>query len=525
MTTQALANLADMVRERATSRSNAIAFEFEGRVTSFAEFDVKTNRVANALIAMGVKKGQRIAYLGKNSDIYFELLMGAMKAGAVMAPVNWRLAGAEVAFIVSDCKAPLLFVGPEFIALVDQIMDKLPDVRTVITTEGGTPEWQDYTAWRDVRNGDDPSVPIDTKDIAIQLYTSGTTGKPKGAMLSHANFLNLVQTGNAEDKPEWNRWSSYDVSLVAMPIFHIGGSGWGVMGLYHGARGVIAREFDPTKVLDFFELSGITKLFMVPAAMQFVVRQPRAKTVDFSRLKYMLYGASPIPAALLKECIEVFKCGFVQMYGMTETTGTIVALPPEDHVEGLERMRSAGKALPGVEIAILDADGKPLPPRQVGEIATRSGSNMAGYWNLPDATAATLRADGWLRTGDAGYIDEDGYLYIHDRIKDMIISGGENIYPAEVESALCDHPDVAEAAVIGVPDDKWGEAVKAVVVMKPGKQASATDIINFTRERIAGFKTPKSVEFLPALPRNPSGKILRRQLREPYWAGKDRRVN
>jgi fatty-acyl-CoA synthase len=316
-----------------------------------------------------------------------------------------------------------------------------------------------------------------------------------------------------------------DVSLVAMPVFHIGGSGWGIMGFYHGAKGVIAREFDPTKVLDFFEQAGITKLFMVPAAMQFVVRQPRARSVDFSRLKYMLYGASPIPAALLKECIEVFKCGFVQMYGMTETTGTIVALPPEDHVEGSERMRSAGKALPGVELAILDPDGKPLPPGEVGEIATRSGSNMAGYWNLPEATASTLRKDGWLRTGDAGTMDKDGYLYIHDRIKDMIISGGENIYPAEVESALCDHPDIAEAAVIGVPDDKWGEAVKAIVVMKPGKTASATDIINFTRERIAGYKTPRSVDFIEALPRNPSGKILRRHLRDPYWAGKDRQVN
>ncbi|QQN66261.1 fatty acid--CoA ligase [Bradyrhizobium diazoefficiens] len=524
-TTQPLANLADMVRERAKSRGDATAFEFEGRVTSFAEFDIRTNKVANALLAMGVKKADRIAYLGKNSDTYFELLMGAMKAGVVVAPVNWRLAPPEVAFIADDCKAPVLFVGPEFITQVRQIRDQTPHVRTIITTEGGATEWRDFAAWRDAQSRDDPNVPIDTKDIAIQLYTSGTTGKPKGAMLSHANFLNLVQTGNAEDKPEWNRWSTDDVSLVAMPIFHIGGSGWGVMGFYHGARGVIAREFDPTKVLDFFELSGITKLFMVPAAMQFVVRQPRAKTMDFSRLKYMLYGASPIPAALLKECIEVFKCGFVQMYGMTETTGTIVALPPEDHVEGLERMRSAGKALPGVEIAVLDVDGKPLPPREVGEIVTRSGSNMAGYWNLPEATASTLRSDGWLRTGDAGYMDEDGYLYIHDRIKDMIISGGENIYPAEVESALCDHPDIAEAAVIGVPDDKWGEAVKAMVVMKSDKSATATDIINFTRERIAGYKTPKSVEFLPALPRNPSGKILRRQLREPYWTGKDRRVN
>jgi acyl-CoA synthetase (AMP-forming)/AMP-acid ligase II len=519
------ANLADMVRARAKSRGNAIAFEFEGRQTSFAELDILTNRVANGLIALGVMPGERIAYLGKNSDIYFELLLGAMKANVVMAPVNWRLAGPEIAFIVGDCRAPVLFAGPEFVEQVANIESQLPDVRTLVATEGGAPPgWLGLAAWRDVQSGGDPNVPITPQDIAIQLYTSGTTGKPKGAMLSHANFLNLVETGGGE-KPDWNKWTEDDVSLVAMPIFHIGGSGWGVLGLYHGAKGVISREFDPTKVLDFFEQSGITKLFMVPAAMQFVVRQPRAREVDFSRLKYMLYGASPIPAALLKECIEVFGCGFVQMYGMTETTGTIVALPPEDHVEGLDRMRSAGKALPGVELAILDADGKRLPPGEVGEIATRSGSNMAGYWNLPEATARTLDSEGWLRTGDAGYLDGDGYLYIHDRIKDMIISGGENIYPAEVESAICDHPDVAEAAVVGVPDDVWGEAVKAIVVMKPGKKATASDIIGFTRERIAGFKTPKSVDFIDALPRNASGKILRRHLRDPYWAGKDRQVN
>ncbi len=518
------ANLADMVRAQARSRGSAIAYEFEGRKTSFAQFDRLTNRVANGLKALGVKPHERIAYLGKNSDIYFELLLGAMKANVVMAPVNWRLAAPEIAFIVADCKAPVLFAGPECVTQVRNIQSQLPELRTVIATEGGAPEWLDYTAWRDAQSADDPLVEIDRQDVAIQLYTSGTTGKPKGAMLSHANLLNLVETGEGE-KPDWNKWTEDDVSLVAMPIFHIGGSGWGVLGLYHGAKGVIAREFDPTKVLDFIEHSGITKLFMVPAAMQFVVRQPRARSVDFSRLKYMLYGASPIPAALLKECIEVFGCGFVQVYGMTETTGSIVALAPEDHVEGLERMRSAGKALPGVELAILDPDGKRLPPGEVGEIATRSGSNMVGYWNLPEATAKTLGRDGWLRTGDAGYMDNDGYLYIHDRIKDMIISGGENIYPAEVESAICDHPDVAEAAVVGVPDDTWGEAVKAIVVMKPGRRATASDIIHFTRERIAGFKTPKTVDFIDALPRNASGKILRRHLRDPYWAGKDRQVN
>ncbi|HWV96099.1 MAG TPA: fatty acid--CoA ligase [Xanthobacteraceae bacterium] len=517
-------DLTEVVRAQARARGDATVFEFEGRSTSFAQLDVHTNQIANGLIALGVKPHERIAYLGKNSDLFFELLLGAMKANVVMAPVNWRLAGPEIAYIVEDCKAAVLFVGPEFVDQVRSIKSQIPSVRHIMTTEGGAPEWTDVPAWRDAQSKDDPGVAITPNDVAIQLYTSGTTGRPKGAMLSHANFLSLVRAGQ-DNKPEWNTWTEDDVSLVAMPIFHIGGSGWGTLGVYHGAKGVIAREFDPTKVLDFFEQSKITKLFMVPAAMQFVVRQPRARSVDFSRLRYMLYGASPIPAALLRECIEVFKCGFVQMYGMTETTGTIVALAPEDHIEGSERMRSAGKALPGVEIAILDPDGNRLPPRQVGEIATRSGSNMVGYWNLPEATAQTIDKDNWLRTGDAGYMDEDGFLYIHDRIKDMIISGAENIYPAEVESAICDHPDVAEAAVIGVPDDKWGEVVKAIVVMKPGKTATATDIINFTRERIAGFKTPKTVDFIPALPRNPSGKILRRHLRDPYWEGKDRKVN
>jgi acyl-CoA synthetase (AMP-forming)/AMP-acid ligase II len=518
------AHLADMVRALANSRGKATAFEFEGRQTSFAEFDALSNRVANAVIALGVRRHERIAYLGKNSDIYFELLLGAMKANVVMTPVNWRLAPAEIAFILTDCRAPVLFVGPECVAQLRNIHNQLPELRVIIATEGGAPEWQDYVAWRDAQDADDPKIGIERHDVAIQLYTSGTTGKPKGAMLSHANLLNLLETGDGE-KPDWNRWTEDDVSLVAMPIFHIGGTGWGLLGLYHGARGVIAREFDPTKVLDFIEHAKITKLFMVPAAMQFVVRQPRARSVDFSRLKYMLYGASPIPAALLKECIEVFGCGFVQVYGMTETTGSIVALPPEDHVEGLERMRSAGKALPGVELAILDHDGKQLPVGEVGEIATRSGSNMVGYWNLPEATARAIGRDGWLRTGDAGYLDKDGYLYIHDRIKDMIISGGENIYPAEVESAVCDHPDVAETAVIGVPDEVWGEAVKAIVVLKPGKQVTALDIINFVRSRIAAFKAPKTVDFIDALPRNASGKILRRHLRDPYWAGKERQVN
>ena len=465
-----VSNLADMVRAQAKALGDAVVYEFEGRQTSFAEFDRRTNRVANALKALGVKQGERIAYLGKNSDDFFELLLGAIKANVVMAPVNWRLAGPEVAFIVEDCKAPVLFVGPEFITLVKTIREQIPSVRTIITTEGGAPEWPDYAAWRDAQSADDPAVAITPNDIAIQLYTSGTTGKPKGAMLSHANFLNLVQTGDAAEKPDWNKWATSDVSLIAMPIFHIGGSGWGVMNLYHGAKGVIAREFDPTRILDFFEQYGITKLFMVPAAMQFVVRQPRARQVDFSRLKYMLYGASPIPAALLQG---------VHRRLQMRLRADVRHDRDHRHHRRTCRRRTMSKGW-----SACARPARPCPASSLrSSIMTATDCRRARSARSPPAPAPTWSAtgtcrkrpprtlgkDGWLRTGDAGYMDEDGYLYIHDRIKDMIISGGENIYPAEVESALCDHPDVAEVAVIGIPDEQWGEAVKAVVVHEAGQ--------------------------------------------------------
>jgi acyl-CoA synthetase (AMP-forming)/AMP-acid ligase II len=517
--------LGDIARYQAELRPDATAFVFEGRSTSFAQFDRHTNQVARALLAGGARLGERIAYLGKNSDHYFELLFGAAKAGVVMVPVSWRLAGPEIAYIVGDTEAATLFVGPEFSAVAAAVAPTLPALRVIVAMEGGVAGWPGYEAWRDAQDDSDPACPIGPDAVAVQLYTSGTTGRPKGAMLRHANLLGL-RSAQSVANTDWNRWSAEDISLVAMPVSHIGGTGWALMGLYNGAKGVVAREFDPNRVLDFIEHDRISKMFMVPAAMQIVVRHPRARQVDYSAMKYMLYGASPIPLALLRECMEVFGCGFVQMYGMTETCGTIVALEPADHTpEGSPRMRSAGKALPGVEIAILDAEGKRLKPHEVGEVATRSPANMAGYWRQPEATAKTVDAENWLRTGDAGYLDEDGYLYIHDRVKDMIISGGENVYPAEVENAIFGHPDVADVAVIGVPDEQWGEAVKAVVVPRSGTTPDAAAIIAWTRSRIAGFKTPKSIDFIEALPRNASGKILRRQLREPYWAGRERRVN
>ncbi len=517
--------LGDIPRYHARRRPDAVALSFEGRDTTFAAFERHTDRVAAALLAEGVTRGRRIAYIGKNSDHYFEALFGATKMGAVMTPIGWRLAPPEAAYIIADSEAPLVFVGPEVIGHADEVARLLETTPRIIAMEPGDHPYPVFEAWRDAAPALAGSPDIDPEEIAVQLYTSGTTGRPKGAMLSHRNLLSGRRAA-AEAGMDWNDWGPDDVSLVAMPVAHIGGTGWGMVGLFNGARGVVAREFDPLKVLDFIEVDRVSKMFMVPAALQIVVRQPRAREVDFSRLKFIMYGASPIPLDLLRECMEVFGCGFCQQYGMTETCGTIVYLPPEDHdPAGTPRMRAAGLPMPGVELKIIDEAGNTLPPNMVGEVATRSVANMPGYWKLPEATASTIDAEGWLRTGDAGYLDEDGYLYIHDRVKDMIITGAENVYPAEVESAIYGHPDVAEVAVIGIPDDKWGEAVKAVVALKPGATPDPASIIAFARTRIAHFKAPKSVDFIDALPRNASGKILRKDLREPYWAGRTRRVN
>jgi long-chain acyl-CoA synthetase len=508
----------------ARERPRAIALAFEGRQTDFAEFDRRTNQVAQALLARGITHGRRICYVGKNSDHYFELLFGAAKIGVVMTPIGWRLAAVEIAYIVEDAEAALAFVGPEVLDRVVQAVTPNHELR-LIALEPGDHGMPLYETWRDAAAKSAPPTDIDPNDVAVQLYTAGTTGRPKGAMLTHHNILARRRMWIHQPIAS-NTWEPDDISLLAMPVAHIGGTGWGISGLLHGAKSVVARDFNAHDVLDFIERDRISKMFMVPAALQIVVRDPRARQVDFSRLKYILYGSSPITLDLLRECMEVFGCGFCQQYGMTETCGTIVYLPPEDHdPAGNPRMRAAGLPFPGVELKIVDESGKALPPHGVGEVVTRSTSNIAGYWKLPDVTATVIDEEGWLRTGDAGYLDDDGYLYILDRIKDMIISGAENIYPAEVETAIYGHPDVAEVAVIGVPDETWGEAVKAMVVPKAGTHPEPADIIAFARTRIAGFKAPKSVEFIDALPRNAAGKILRRILREPFWAGRERGVN
>jgi acyl-CoA synthetase (AMP-forming)/AMP-acid ligase II len=512
-----LATLAEIVRHQAARQPERIALIFENRDTSYAALDCRASQVANGLIAAGLRPASRLALLDKNHDSFFEIWFGAAKANAVLVPVNWRLAGPEIAFILNDAKAEILFVGEEFLDAVATIRDQLTSVREVIITG------RDYPAWRDRQSAADPDLPIVGGDVCVQMYTSGTTGRPKGAQLTNTNVL--TELSILDTMGEWARWQNSDVSLVVMPLFHIAGSGYAMVGFLSGACNVLLREVVPQKIIDAIDHYRVTKACFVPAVILLLLQCPGIRDADLSSLQLIIYGASHIPTALLRSALEVFKCKFAQVYGLTETTAAITCLPPEEHADpDSERLLSCGRALDGVEIRIVGPTGESLPSRQVGEIVCRTALVMKGYWNLPEETAKAFDGD-WFHTGDAGYLDEAGFLYIYDRVKDMIISGGENVYPAEVESALYGHAAIADVAVIGVPDERWGEAVKAIIVLQPDMQASEAEILTYARECIAGYKLPKSIDFVDALPRTPSGKIRKRELRERYWQGQERHVH
>ena len=515
-----IAGLADIVRAHAAERPETAALVHRGRTTSYGALDHAASQVAQALIAEGIKPQIRIAHLDKSSDLFFELLFGTLKANAVMVSVNWRLAPPEVLHILNDAEAEILFVGEEYFHVIEKICDELKSVRRIVALDGHHPAWASFAAWRDRHPADDPRLPSKPSDTAVQFYTSGTTGLPKGAELTNANFVALFSVW----PPTWLLEPGVP-NLVCLPMFHIGGAGWGLAGLFAGATNHVVREFVPTEILAIIQRERLQVMLLVPAMILFLVQAPQIRETDLSSLKLIVYGAAPIPAELLKQAMAIFPCGFQQVYGLTETTGAITLLPPQDHdPDDAARLLSCGYAQAGVELRVVGDDGRDLPPGKVGEIAVRSAQIMGGYWRLPEDTRRAVKGD-WFFTGDAGYLDDKGYLYIYDRVKDMIVSGGENIYPAEVESALFGHPAVADVAVIGVPDERWGEAVKAVVVRKPEASVTPGELIDWARERIASYKLPKSVDFIDALPRNPTGKILKRELRKGYWSGKERQVN
>ncbi len=515
--------MAGIVRHHGAERATQTCL-IEGQHTlSWGGMYERAQRVANGFVAAGVGKQDRVAFLDKNGIPHFDVFFGAALINAVSVDVNWRLAAPEVEYIVNDSEAKVLVVGPDFVPILDAIEANLTSVTTILVI-GGHAKHEDWETWVARQSLGDPNTPSADDDVAFQLYSSGTTGRPKGVMLTNHNFFALLPLA----KDMWEL-SPEAVNMIAMPLFHIGGGGWAMAGMYEGCTSVIVRELDPSMIISLIGEKKITHGFVVPAVLQFMLMIPGAAEADYSSLKVLVYGASPISEEVLAQSVKVFKCKFWQAYGLTETTGAIVNLPPSDHDPdgpNKHRLRSCGLPGPGVEIRIVDTDTlSDCPQGAVGEIWIRSPQVMKGYWRMPEETAKSIDAEGWFRSGDVGYLDADGYLYIHDRVKDMIVSGGENVYPAEVENVLMSHPGIADVAVIGVPHEKWGETPKAVVVRKPGVEVSEQEIIDFAREKLAKFKCPTSVDWIEALPRNPSGKILKKDLREPYWKGRERRVN
>jgi acyl-CoA synthetase (AMP-forming)/AMP-acid ligase II len=520
-------SLPDITRSYAESQGDKLALIADDRRWTYAELDAESNRVAQALIAAGVEPGDRVAFLDKNVPEYFTLIFGAAKARAVTVAVNWRLAPPEMAYIVSHARVKVLIVGKEFLAHVEKMdLDTHPRIVVVEGAEGGHEGWAD---WIGAQEPVDPQLPSEWQETCYQLYTSGTTGVPKGVELSNANFFGMMPVTSKS----WG-FDTDSINLVAMPLFHIAGSGWGLIGLFNGATNVILRDVDPNKILSLIEEQRITNVLFVPALLQFLLMNPATANTDFSSLRSIVYGASPITEEVLVGTMKATGAPMLQVYGMTETTGVVTVLAPEDHDPGgpnAHLLRSAGRPIEGIELRIVDPmTGKECAEGEVGEVWTRSAQNLKAYYANPEATAEAFPegrdADGigWLRTGDAGYL-KDGYLYIHDRVKDMIVSGGENVYPAEIENVLMTHAAVGDVAVIGVPHEKWGETVKAVIVPSNEAEVSDEDLIAWCRERLAHFKCPTSVDRMEAIPRNPTGKILKKDLRAPYWEGRERMVN
>ncbi len=498
----------------------------DGHCLSYAEARDAACRLARALVAAGVRPGERVALLAKNCLEYPLCYYGASLAGVALVPVNVRLAPPEIAQVLADSEAALIIAGAEFAAIVDQLGEQVPPMRRRVAMSGAAPAgWQPFVEWIATQPADPPDVDVTDDYNLYQLYTSGTTGLPKGAVLTQgAVTQNLAQIQLGLGLRRGER------SLVVAPLFHASAVYTTFATVQAGGSLVIHEAFEPLRVLRSLREDRISFATLVAAMLLACLNAAGGEPAAFPDLRLILYGASPIAAETLRRAVAFFGCDFVQAYGMTEATVAVSFLSSADHALALrdrpELLLSAGRAVAGTEIHVVDAAGQPLPPGETGEIVVRGPQLMRGYWRLPEATAEALRG-GWLHTGDAGVLDAEGYLYVQDRVKDMIVSGGENIYPREVEDALMQHPAVADAAVIGVPDTRWGETVKAIVVCREGVAADgalAEAIVAFCRERLAGYKLPRSVEFMASLPRNPSGKVLKRELREPYWAGHSRRV-
>jgi acyl-CoA synthetase (AMP-forming)/AMP-acid ligase II len=504
-------NLGDIPRHWArTTPDRPALIDGLGRRT-WRGLDETSNRIASAVVADGIAPRSHIGFFGKNSARYFELLFGINKAGCAIVPLNWRLAAAELAPVIDDAGCPLVFVDREFADTLAAVRKLCTQPFRAIVFDSTSAAPGEIEQWMEGGDGRDPALRIHPKDTALLIYTSGTTGKPKGVQLTHEGLDRMRLCEHLEPAYEWR---DGDVMLTVMPVFHLVGTGLSVQALYNGATVSILPALEPGNMIKLIARDRPTICALVPTAIQMVLDHPDAKTADFSSLRLVMYAGSAISSALLQRALTEMKCRFMQFYGATESSGAMTLLRPEQHdVHNEARLRSCGTPLPLIEITIRDPDGNVVPDGGSGEFWARMPNMFGGYWNQPEATAAVMR-DGWYRTGDAGFRDKDGLLYIVDRVKDMIITGGENVYSAEVEQALAKHPGVRQCAVIGLPDAKWGERVTAVIIPAAGASPTQEEIIAHCRGLIAGYKVPKEVRFVDALPMTATGKILKRTVRD-----------
>lgn len=497
------------------------ATAFRGRRRGYGEFGERVARLAGALVGLGMAHGDRVAMLAPNSDRYVEYIMGVWWGGGVLNPINVRWSVPEIVYSLDDCDTRILFVDDAFLPHVEAIRAKAKHAPLVIYAGDGeapegmlsfetliadTPPIED--AWRG------------GNDLACIMYTGGTTGFPKGVMQTHLNLWSGCVPRLAEMPQPPNC-----VVMHVAPLFHVAGLGRVVTQFLAGGTHVLVPSFDAGELLATIEREGVTESVLVPTMIQALLAHPDLSRYNLSSLRRLYYGASPSAGAMVEQLLVQFPgIELSHSYGLTETCPVVSSNPPENHSEAARRSglsRSVGRGGIGVTIRIVDTEGREVPRGTVGEIVVRGPNITPGYWNKPEETARAMR-NGWFHTGDGGYMNEQGYVFIVDRIKDMIVTGGENVYSAEIENVIARHPAVAMCAVIGVPHEHWGEAVHAVVVLKPGAALDETTLREHCREFVASYKCPKTVEFREALPLSGAGKILKKDLREPYWSGKAR---
>lgn len=498
---------------------------FEGQTMSYSEARRMANRLAHAFIDAGLKIGDRVAYLSKNSIEYPVFFYACSKAGVVPVPLNFRLAPAEWAYIINDAGAKMAFVSPEYAEGIASVKDRLKTVSSYFVVSNDSADgYESFYEWIEGKPDTNPDRVVSPECDLYQMYTSGTTGHPKGAVLKQGAVTTQIhQFQYSIPRRKGER------TLVVAPMYHAAAGITFMAAVATGGTMYIMEDFHPVEVVRVLSEENIHHSTLVPAMIQAcLVMVPDAAQRKYDSLRTIAYGASPIAEEVLRKAMDVLKCEFYQGYGMTETTAVLTILSNEDHKRALNGephlLLAAGRPLAGTEVKIFDENDTEVPRGTIGEICGRGPQLMSGYWNLDEASEKALKG-GWMHTGDAGRMDDEGFVFVEDRVKDMIISGGENVYPREVENCLFQHEAIADCAVIGIPSEKWGETIKAIVCFKDGLTASEDEIIAHCRDRIAHYKCPTSVEPIAELPRNASGKVLKRELREKYWEGQSRRVS